>query len=96
MLSDYNGYCLFQDKGVSIIIVGIIKRGTEKTKYIENNMRRMAGEKGKELEYQNFFELSRRFDEVLAKACRKLVFLFFLSQLLATEFSPLPCILASY
>ena len=55
MLSDYNGYCLFQDKGVSIIIVGIIKKGTEKTKYIENNMRRMAGEKGKELEYQNFF-----------------------------------------
>ena len=76
---------------MSIVIIGIIKNWKKKG-YIKESMRRMAGEKGKVLMYQDFDELSRKFDEVLAKACRKLVFLFFLPELVGTEFSPLLCI----
>ena len=75
----------FQDKGVSIIIIGIIKNWKKKS-YIKASMRRMAGKKGKVLMYQDFDELSRKFGVVLAEACRKLVFLFFLPQLLVTEY----------
>lgn len=74
----------FQDKGVSIIIIGIITNWKKKS-YIKKSTRRMAGKKGKVLMYQDFDELSRKFGDVLAAACRKLVFLFFLPQLLVTE-----------
>lgn len=70
-----------QDKDVSITIIGIIKNWS-KEKFVKESMRKMAGKKGKVILFEDFDELSRRFDDVLAKACCKLVFYIFLPSLL--------------
>ena len=61
-----------QDKDVSIIVIGIINNWS-KEKFIKESMRKMAGEKGKVIMFDDYDELSRGFDDVLAKACCKLM-----------------------
>ena len=71
-----------QDKDVSITVIGIIKNWS-KEKFVKESMRKMAGKNGKVIMFEDFDELSGRFDDVLAKACCKLmVYVFFLPSFL--------------
>lgn len=60
----------YQDKGVSITVVGILGENWKKHEY-RLKMKEMAGNKGQVLMYPDFETLTESYDEVLATLCRK-------------------------
>ena len=59
---------VYQGKNVNIVVLGI---GANVYK-AKKDMQEIAGEKGKVLLFQNFGQLSDRFDQLLKAACGKL------------------------